>query len=415
MKFNLEAIFNIDRRIVFVVVFLTLLIPLLVPYAMPCRPARDVKDMFRLIGEAAANNKPVMLSFEFDPTGAAEQEPMARAVMRHLFARGGRAVVMCKSGGQQGETLHLRILEDCAQEYGAVYSEDYVYLPFKPGSTNLVINLGQSLPSTWPKDYRGNNLSDLPLTRNIARLADFDYVMIICSSMTTVIDWLTYGQAPYNLKMGFGVLGNVTPDCANYVNSGQIKGLLGGLIGAAQYEQMLVDNGIGLSRRFSTADLVDSKMPVFCAKLADPNRSGVARHVWQALSAEAQQAAQQTAARNHSELSLEDKRTISVALNEAITRTDIITDRDLAGLVLGDTTRALLQRQEIAVREAQVRRRLFVENLFPAGLAKAQAAGQAMRWMTPQSIAHVVLIAAILFGNVCYLWGRARKRKQARA
>jgi len=415
VKISLDAIFNIDRRFVFGAIFLTLLIPLLVPYAMPCPPARDVSDMFRLIEEAALNNKTVFLSFEFDPTGAAEQEPMARSVMRHLFARGGKAVVMCKSGGRQGEALHLQILKDCAQEYGATYGEDYAYLPFKPGSTNIVINLGQNLHSAWPLDYRGNKLSELPLTQNVARLADFDYVMIICSSMTTVIDWLTYGQAPYNLKMGFGVLGNVTPDCANYVNSGQIKGLLGGLIGAAQYEQLLVDNGIGLSRRFSIADMVSSKMPAFCEKLTDPNPSGVVRHAWNALSADEQQAVKDTAARHHDELSPDAKQSIALALNEAITRTDIITDDDLEGLAISKKTQALLQRKEISAREAQIRRRLFVESLFDRGLTKAQAAGRAMRWMTPQSIAHVVLIVAILFGNVCYLWDRARKRKHAKA
>jgi len=415
VKISLDAIFNIDRRFVFGAVFLTLLIPLLVPYAMPCPPARDVSDMFRLFDEAALNNKTIFLSFEFDPTGAAEQEPMARAVMRHIFSRNGQAVVMCKSGGRQGEALHLRILEDCAQEYGAEYGTDYVYLPFKPGSTNIVINLGQSLHTAWPLDYQGNKLSEIPITQDMTRLADFDYVMIICSGMTTVIDWLTYGQAPYNLKMGFGVLGNVTPDCANYVNSGQIKGLLGGLIGAAQYEQLLVDNGIGLSRRFSTADMVSSKMPALCAKLTDPNPSGVALYTWNALSADEQQAVKDTVARNHDELSLDAKRSIALALNQAITQTDVITDSDLEGLQIDEKTRALLARKEIAVREAQVRRRLYVESLFGEGLTKAQAAGQAMRWMTPQSIAHVVLIVAILFGNVCYLLDRAKKRKQAKA
>jgi hypothetical protein len=413
VKLSLDSIFNVDRRIVFIVVFVTLLVPLLVPFPMRCPATRDVMDIYTLIDDAAVQKKPVFLSFEFDPTGAAEQEPMARAVVRHIFSRGGKAVVMCKSGGQQGEALHLQILEECAQEYGASYGEDYCYLPYKPGSTNIVINLGQSLHSAWPKDYRNNNLSDLPITRNIARLADFDYTMIICSSLTTVIDWLTYGQAPYNLKMGFGVLGNVTPDCSNYVNSRQIQGLLGGLIGAAQYEQLLVDDGTGLFRRFSPADLVDSKMPDFCAALVAPNRSPVAQFIWDALSPAERQTVKSTAQHHHNELSLETKQTISKALNAAIMRDDIISEQDLKDLKIDGASTTLLERKEIASRSAQVRRRLFVESQFPDGLAKAQAAGQAMRWMTPQSIAHVVLIVAILFGNVCYLWDRARRKKPA--
>lgn len=408
---KLDAIFNIDRRVVFVFVFLSLLIPLLVPYAMPCKPTDYVQAMYDAIEHAAAANKPVFLSFEFDPTGAAEQEPMARAIVRHLFARGGKAVVMCKSGGQLGEALHLQILEDCAQEYGKTYGEDYVYLPFLPGSTNLVINLGKSLESAWPKDYRGRDLSQITLTRNITRLADFDYVMVICSSLTTVVDWITYGQQPYNLRMGFGVLGNVTPDVTNYVQSGQIVGLLGGLIGAAQYEQILVDKEMGLLRRFSAADLVRSQLPSLCGKLIDPKAPPVTRSILNSLAPEAQKGVRETATRKLDMLDQDGKRAIAVALNTAITRSDVISEADLGSIKATGRLEELFGKAEAD----RVRRRLFVENLFPKELTKAQAAGQAMRWMTPQSIAHVVLIVAILFGNVCFLWERIRSRRKGQA
>ncbi len=412
---KLDALFNIDRRIVFIFVFLALLIPMIVPYAMPCKPTRDVIDMYNAIQQAADNDRPVFLSFEFDPTGAAEQEPMARAVVRHLFARGGKAVVMCKSGGQMGEALHLRVLTECAQEYGATYGVDYVYLPYLPGSTNLVINMGQSLLSTWSKDYYLTDLSDIPLIRdyNLSRLADFEYVMIICASLTTVDDWLTYGQAPYNLNMGFGVLGNTAPDCANFVNSGQIKGLLGGLIGPAQYEQMLLDNGLGLSRRFSPADLVSSKLSGFCSRLATADRTGVAAFLWERLSPDSQKAVKACADSGRDNLTPAVKTDLATVLNEAIIAKDVITEDELKELKISSQLENLLVRDDLAANRPQILRRLFVEHLFGTALAKAHGAGQAMRWMTPQSIAHVVLIVAILFGNVCYFWERARRRKQA--
>lgn len=34
-----------------------------------------------------------------------------------------------------------------------------------------------------------------------------------------------------------------------------------------------------------------------------------------------------------------------------------------------------------------------------------------MQWMTPQSVAHIILIVAIIFGNICYFIDRARRRK----
>lgn len=415
MKFNLNAIFNIDRRIIFLVVFLTLLIPLLIPYAMPCKPTTDVQTMYDHFDHAARNDKPIFLSFEFDPTGAAEQEPMARAIMRHIFARGGKAVIMCKSGGEQGMDLHLRLLAECAQEYGAAYGDDYVYLPYKPGSTNIVINLGQSLHTAWPQDYRGTNLSDLPLTRGLSRLADFDYCMVICSSLTTVVDWLTYGQAPYNLNMGFGVLGNVTPDCANYVNSGQIKGLLGGLIGAAQYEQILNDEGVGLTRLFSPADLISSKVPALCKTLADKDRKDVAAFVWDRLSEDERKDVAACAKAGRDSLKPGTRTSLAAALNAAIGGNAAIADSELAKVKPPKKVDDLLKRPEFSANRPQILRRFYVENAFSGKLAKCHGDGKAMRWMTPQSFAHVVLIVAIIFGNICFFIEKYRSRKQANA
>lgn len=406
MKFSLESIFNVDRRIVFIFVFLALLLPLLSRYAMPCKAGRDVLDMFNAIEDAAASGRPVFLAFEFDPTGAAEQEPMARSVLRHLFARGGKAVVMCKSGGQQGEALHLQILEDCSLEYNRHYGEDYIYLPYKPGSTTLVINLGQSLANAWPKDYRGSDLINIPLVQNCGRLADFSYVMVICSSLTTVVDWVTYGQSPYNLKMGFGVLGNVTPDVSNYVQSGQVIGLLGGLVGAAQYEQLLLDNGISALRRFSSADMVRAQVPNFCNRLLKESDEPIIKAVREKLPLATLETMEQTAKKRFDYLTQADKRAIMMAFNSVIESSDIIPAKELRDVKVKLQDGAKLSSED----DLRARRRMHVEKIFASELAKASDPGRAMLWMTPQSIAHVALIIAIILGNISYFTSRSSRR-----
>ncbi len=407
MKITLDSIFNVDRRIVFVFVFLALLIPLLFPYAMPCKATRDVLDMYGSIETAMADNKPIFISFEWEPTGAAEHEPMARSIVRHIFSRDGKIVVMCKGNGQLGEAMHLQLLEDCAQEYGKNYGADYVYLAYKPGSSILVINLGESLQSAWPKDSRGEDLDKIPLTRGIGRLSDFGYHIVLCAGLTSVVDWITYGQSPYNLKMGFGVLGNVTPDVYNYVQSGQVVGLLGGLIGAAQYEQLIQEKGIGEQRRFSTADLVRSRVPALCQKLADPAAGPVAAHIFGSLPEEARQAVRETARLRLDKLSMAHKRALVAALNEAVASAEVVPAAALEAIRVSSRPGAALGQADLL----RIKRRAYVESLFPDELVKANAPGRAMRWMTPQSVAHLALIGAIIFGNTCYFIDQGRRRK----
>jgi hypothetical protein len=313
---------------------------------------------------------------------------------------------MCKSGGQQGEALHLQILEDCSLEYDRQYGEDYIYLPFKPGSTTLVINLGQSLANAWPKDYRGSDLINIPLVQNCGRLADFSYVMVICSSLTTVVDWITYGQSPYNLKMGFGVLGNVTPDVSNYVQSRQVIGLLGGLVGAAQYEQLLLDNGISALRRFSSADMVRSQLPNLCRRLLNEGEGPVVKAVREKLPLATLQAMEQTAEKRFDYLTQADKRSIVMALNSVIESAEMIPEKELKEMSVKLQAGAKLPAED----ELRARRRMYVEKIFASELAKASDPGRAMLWMTPQSIAHVALIIAIILGNVSYFSSRSSRR-----
>lgn len=411
MAFNLDAIFNVDRRIVFIFVFLSILAPLLYPAGMSSEPSPMVQTLYEQVERSLDAHRPILVSFEWDPSGAAEHQPMARALMRHIFARGGKAIVMCKGGGLQGMDLHRQVLEDCASEYGKKYGEDYVYLGYAIGSTNLVINLGQNIASVYPKDDAGTDLEQLPVMRGVTRLADFGYLFVLCSGMTTVVDWLTYAQAPFNMNVGYGVLGNVTPDCINYVQSGQIKGLLGGLVGAAQYEQMLANNGITQSRRFSVDDLPASKIPALAAKLVAGNRPATTEFIWNCLTAEQKAAVERSHTRKRDQLSRTDKQALADALNDAITGSDVISASQAEHVALGRTMSDLLKRPDLAGRADQIRRRFVLEELLDGGVDTANNQGRATRWMTPQSIAHVGLIIAILFGNACYLWQRARKAR----
>ena len=53
--------------------------------------------------------------------------------------------------------------------------------------------------------------------------------------------WITYGQGRYNFPLALGLTGVMAADYYPYLNSGQVFGILGGLLGAAQYEK-LADN-----------------------------------------------------------------------------------------------------------------------------------------------------------------------------
>lgn len=405
MSFTLARLFQVDRRIIFIVVFLTILIPMLFPFSLPIRTTRHTRAVYEAIEQAARKGRPVIMSFDFDPTGAAEQEPMARAAVRHLFARGGKLVVL--GGNLSGQDLHERLLADCAQEYGAIAGVNYVFMPFKPGAGGmLVINMAQDFASAYPE------AREYPLTRDIVSLRDFDYALVYATGLGYVVNWINYAQGPCGLKLGAALPGQMAPDVYNYVNSGQLTGLMGGLVGAAEYEQLLKDHGLVLQRRFSTTDLPVPAMRRVALALTRTDRPLLMQWLWERLPPEVCTALQQTLDDGFDRTTVGHKRVLAAALNDLAGRTDIIGDGELASLAVDPATATLLaSNPDVTLRAAAIRRRLYIERAFGGALCSVLDDGQATLWMTPQSIVHFTLVGALLIANVCFLWDLARRRK----
>lgn len=408
MKRDLSIFFNIDRRIIFLFVFLTILLPMVFPFSLPIRATKHVRRVYEAVDKAAAEGRPILLAFEFDPTARAELEPAAVAILRQIFASGGKAVI---TGILSGMSLHEQIIADCAQEYGAVYGRDYVYLGYQPGGPALIINMGQDFVSAYPRDAYGTDVRTMDATRNVLTLRDFGYVMAFSAGLGGILNWINLGQGPYSLSLGATVTGVIAPDLYNYLDSGQLTGMLGGLVGAAQYEQLLKENGVYLMRRFAAPDFVSARLPALCRRLSATDRTALEQFVWNRLEAKQQAAVRATVELNYDQLSRDDKRILAAILNAALEREDLVPATDLKRLRLTEEIRALLQKPGPTMQKGRILRRLYVEDLWGPLVRKAHSDAQAVRWMTPQSVTHLVLIAAIVVGNVCHFVDRYRHKR----
>jgi len=237
MKLNLESIFNIDRRIIFVFIFLAVLVPFLVEFELPIKANKNVKKVYDKIEEVAEKKGTMLLSFDFDMASKAELEPMAKAIISHIFKRDIKLVAM--GHWPNGVRLAKSILKEMADEYGKKYGTDWAYMGYKPGFQILIINLGKNFNSAFPTDSRGNNTKKLRVTSKIRTIKDFDYVISLSAGSGGIEEWVIYGQSKFNFYLGGGCTAVMAPDFFPFLQSGQLNGLIGGLAGAAQYEALV--------------------------------------------------------------------------------------------------------------------------------------------------------------------------------
>jgi len=236
-----ERLLNLDRRIIFAFVAIGVIIPTAITFKLPIKPTKNVRAIYNTIEEVAQNKGTVLISFDYGPGSMPEVQPMALSVLRHCFSRGVKVVGM--NHWPQGVGLAQQAFDATAVEFDVNYGEDYVFLGYKTGGGTLIINMGEDFHNAFPQDLQGNNTLELPVTRKITSLKDFDYVLALAAGNTPDQLWVPFGQERYKFKFGLGCTAVMAPDMFPYLQSKQMNGLIGGLAGAAEYETLIKTPG----------------------------------------------------------------------------------------------------------------------------------------------------------------------------
>lgn len=204
-------------------------------------PTKEVINVYDAVEALAGTGKPLVISFDFDPGTDAELGPMNKALLIHAFTLDIPVVVI--NFTYTGTALAELRLKEVADPMGKVYGVDYAYLGNKPAYANVMINLSKDLRLSYSTDYYNTPIDDLPILQGLKNYDDFG--LVICLAGTQMVEfWIIYGQGPYGFKYALGCTAVSATDMYPYLQTGQALGMIGGMKGAAEYEQLLVDHGI---------------------------------------------------------------------------------------------------------------------------------------------------------------------------
>ena len=234
MKF-VNAILNLDRRIIYTIVALCVALPLLRPLSLPIVPGHEVEGIFDAL-EALPAGSHVLVAGDFDPASKPELYPMLNAVIAHCFEKDIKPHILTL--WPAGPGLMLEAVEQQATLYDKQSGEDYVYLGFRYGSAAVVLGMAGSVTDTFVTDYYGQPTAQMPIFQNVRRIADYDYIVDIAAGATVEV-WLAYAAEPQNVPMGASCTAVSAAGYYPYLQAGQITGLAGGMKGTSEYEVLL--------------------------------------------------------------------------------------------------------------------------------------------------------------------------------
>jgi hypothetical protein len=240
-----ERLLAIDRRWIYIVVAVVVIVPLLFrfqirPIAMP-----PVTRLFNYI-DTMPEDKVLLVSIDYTPDTEPELHPMAYALLRHAFANRTKVGVLCV-GSVMSVGLGVNAVEVVAEEFNRhattnadsiIYGRDVVFWGWSTPFVTVLLGMGEKISNVFPVDYYGNATESLPITPHIRNYDDAGILVTLAASSIPV-SWITYAQVQFGLPIGCGITAVSAADFYIYLNSGQFTGMLSGMKGAAEYEELV--------------------------------------------------------------------------------------------------------------------------------------------------------------------------------
>ena len=229
---------SLDRRIIFFIVGLSVLIPLLKPewVNLPIRPTPESQIVFDEINNLNEGDK-VLLSFEYGPSTKPEIHPMAIAILKHLYAK--NIQVYGFALWPDGNFMSTEAFSEVSDDYDKKYGVDYVNLGYKPGGEAVIKGIASDIRTLYPADLQGTSLNDIPMMKDVINIEDFDFVFSLSAGYPGSKEWVQYACDPKNIPLSTGCTSIQVTDIMPYVENDQIRGILAGMPGAAEYESLV--------------------------------------------------------------------------------------------------------------------------------------------------------------------------------
>ncbi|MCF7796957.1 MAG: hypothetical protein K9N11_00815 [Lentisphaeria bacterium] len=235
---------KVDRRVIFLLIAIVVLIPLIKPLGLPIRATETTQRSFNAVDALQAGDR-LLMSFEYGPSTKPEIHPMSEAVLHHAFLKGIKVYVVCL--WPDGQFMAIDALNAIAPQYNSVYGKDYVLLGFRPGNEAVVKGIASNLRKLYTVDYQNTLVDSIPMMEGVYNLKDFDLVFSFSAGYPGTVEWVQYGSDPTGVPMTTGTASIQVNEIIPYENAGQLRGVIAGMPGAAEYEALVGKRGLGTS------------------------------------------------------------------------------------------------------------------------------------------------------------------------
>lgn len=375
-----EKLQALDRRYIYIVVALAIIIPLMVPYNSDVVTTPPTENLYQLIDSyAGRSDRAILISFFHDAATMPELYPMEIAILRHCFER--KVKVFTMTFYAAGAPIIDFAINTVKEEYPDIQSGvDYCNFGYKIMPMITALGMGDNIATAIDTDAEGRKLANLPIMKDIVNYNEMNLI-IETSGSSAGGTWITYARSKFGANVAVGVTAVMAADMYPYLQSGQLIGMLTGLKGAAEYEK-LVD--VFASYR---DDYFPTGRPFSNEILRDPSINKLINITTQTQAV----------------FSPEEYQSFLTKYPEQAVSLDNLKEEKDGQVVFDVTQISAEQQQQLGYQTWTALNKKTYNILYKFKTARIG--------MNAQSVAHIMIFAFILIGNIGYFVTRSKDKK----
>jgi len=237
-----EKLADLPEQYIYMVLAVILIIPLLHPFGMPIPISWETEKFYEVIDSLEPGDT-IFYAFDAGSMTWMEQGLGAEIVMKHLLMKPGIKIVGATIGAEGPMFWEQTLDKFDPSEYNKEYGTDIAWLGFFAGvETSCAALAGDLREATAGIDAYGNSLDSLDVMTDVNSADDFD-LLVVLSWGGTWSNWMNQWQMPYDIDEYVIPLAGVVAEMRPYIQSGQIKSIINGARGAAEYEILMGSPG----------------------------------------------------------------------------------------------------------------------------------------------------------------------------
>lgn len=239
MEKVLDFFKNLDRRYIFLFIAIAVLITLVNPMYLEINISKNASNYIKVL-DSINEGENVIVSFDYAASGEPELKPMAYGILYRLFQRKAKVVIMgfWDQGPGLADKTVKEVIEKFEKDYPdrkIVYGVDYINIGYKAGGFTVIINMSKAIKEIFTTDKNGDPINSFEIMSKVDKLSDIKMVFALTGGNNGLLDiWLPFARQQYNIPVAGGCTSVSAPQFYQYMNSGQLSGLLDGFKTAAE-------------------------------------------------------------------------------------------------------------------------------------------------------------------------------------